>query len=112
MPELSSVVDGVGLGSLIDQVHSSAITGYEKPNPGSYRKALEGDPPGECFMVGDNVDADVLGAEKVGLPAILVRNPSAYAPRFAPDLATAVTLILGSQKGAQAVQMPNSKLGS
>jgi FMN phosphatase YigB (HAD superfamily) len=39
---------------------------------------------GECFMVGDNVDADVLGAEKVGLPAILVRNPSAYAPRFAP----------------------------
>lgn len=96
VPELRSIVDGVGLGSLIDQVYTSAVTGYEKPNPESYRIALGSDPPEECFMVGDNVDADVLGAEKVGLPAILVRNPSPYAPRFAPDLAAAVTPILAS----------------
>lgn len=96
VPELPSIVDGVGLGSLIDQVYSSAVTGYEKPNPESYRIALGGNPPGECFMIGDNVDADVLGAEIVGLPAILVRNPSPYAARFAPDLPTAVALILAS----------------
>jgi putative hydrolase of the HAD superfamily len=94
VPELSSIVDGVGLGPLIDQVFSSAVTGYEKPNPESYRVALGNDPAGECFMVGDNVDADVLGAEEVGLPAILVRNPSPDASRFAQDLAAAVALIL------------------
>ena len=64
VPELRSIVDGVGLGSLIDQVYTSAVTGYEKPNPESYRIALGSDPPEECFMVGDNVDADVLGAER------------------------------------------------
>ena len=94
VPELQSIVDGVGLGPLIDEVFSSAITGYEKPNPESYRVALGGNPPGECFMVGDNVEADVLGAERVGLPAILVRNPSAHPQRAAPDLQSAVALIL------------------
>ena len=94
VPELPSIVDGIGLGSLIDEVYTSAATGYEKPNPESYRIALGGESPADCFMVGDNVDADVLGAEKVGLPAILVRNPSPYAPRFATGLDAAVTLIL------------------
>ena len=82
VPELPSIVDGVGLGPLIDRVFSSAVTGYEKPHPESHRVALGGDPPGECFMVGDNIDSDVLGAEEVGLRAILVRDPSPNAPRL------------------------------
>ena len=38
-------------------------------------------------MVGDNVVADVLGAEAVGLPAVLVRRPDPRAARYADSLA-------------------------
>jgi ribonucleotide monophosphatase NagD (HAD superfamily) len=33
-------------------------------------------------MIGDNIEADVLGAEAVGIPAILVRNPHLKATHF------------------------------
>ena len=102
VPELPSIVDGVGLGPLIDRVFSSAVTGYEKPHPESHRVALGGDPPGECFMVGDNIDSDVLGAEELGLRAILVRDPSPNAPRFAPDLTAAAALIWTLRGGLSA----------
>jgi ribonucleotide monophosphatase NagD (HAD superfamily) len=38
-------------------------------------------------MVGDNVVADVLGAEAVGIPAVLVRRPGPRAVRYADTLA-------------------------
>jgi FMN phosphatase YigB (HAD superfamily) len=38
-------------------------------------------------MVGDNVVADVLGAEAVGIPAVLVRRPDPRAVRYADSLA-------------------------
>ena len=38
-------------------------------------------------MVGDNVVADVLGAEAVGIPAVLVRRPDPRAARYADSLA-------------------------
>jgi ribonucleotide monophosphatase NagD (HAD superfamily) len=37
-------------------------------------------------MVGDNVVADVLGAEAAGIPAILVRRPDPRAARYAESL--------------------------
>jgi putative hydrolase of the HAD superfamily len=41
-PELESLVDGLGIGSFFDKVHSSACTGYEKgPYPRSIGLALE-----------------------------------------------------------------------
>ena len=38
-------------------------------------------------MIGDNVAADVLGAEAAGIPAILVRRPDPRAARYADTLA-------------------------
>jgi hypothetical protein len=38
-------------------------------------------------MIGDNVVADVLGAEAVGIPAVLVRRPDPRAARFSATLA-------------------------
>jgi putative hydrolase of the HAD superfamily len=96
VPELDSIVDGLGLGSLIDQVFSSAIIGYEKPNPESFRIALAGESAADCFMVGDNLETDVLGAERIGLPAILVRTVGPQASLTAPDL-IAVTKIIRRQ---------------
>ncbi|MGO8824829.1 MAG: HAD family hydrolase [Acidimicrobiales bacterium] len=94
VPEFRSIVDGVGLGSVIDQVFSSALTGYVKPNPESYRIALGDDRPTDCFMVGDNVEADVLGAERIWLSAVPVRNVSPQVLQAAPDLQSAAKLIL------------------
>jgi FMN phosphatase YigB (HAD superfamily) len=37
-------------------------------------------------MIGDNVEADILGAERVGLPAILVRKTHPAARYVAADL--------------------------
>lgn len=73
VPELPAVVDGLGLGRFVSEVYSSANTGYEKPHPEAYRSALGGEDPGGAWMVGDNPEADVRGAERCGLRALLVR---------------------------------------
>ena len=75
MPELPEIVDGVGLSGFFDAVITSAATGYEKPNRRAFEIALEAaGNPEATWMVGDNPEADVLGAEGVGIPAILVRK--------------------------------------
>ena len=96
VPELLSLVEHLGLGPLIEEVFSSALIGYEKPNPEAFRIALNGARPSDCFMVGDNPRADVLGAEVVGLRAILVRNHNGSALHAAADLDGAAALILAS----------------
>jgi len=87
VPELPSLVEGLGLGSLIACIVNSADTGFEKPHPHAFRAALRalGDPH-EVWMIGDSVDADVLGAEAVGLRAILVRGEDVRARRRAQGL--------------------------
>jgi putative hydrolase of the HAD superfamily len=96
VPELPLLVEYLGLGQLIQEVFSSASIGYEKPNPEAFRIALNGARPSDCFMVGDNPRADILGAEAVGLNAILVRNHAADALHVAEDLDEAAELILAS----------------
>lgn len=76
VPELPAIVDGVGLGGLVENVISSANVGYEKPHPEMFALArkLSADPQ-EFWMVGDNAQADVEGARSAGIPAILVQHP-------------------------------------
>jgi putative hydrolase of the HAD superfamily len=94
VPELHGLVVALGLDELVEEVFSSAATGYEKPHPEAFRLALRvcGE-PAERWMVGDNPRADVAGAEALGIPAILIRT-DAPAPRRAPDAAAAAALIL------------------
>lgn len=74
VPELPRIVSGLGLDELVPNVYTSAAMGFEKPHPGAYDYALEDlGHPERVWMVGDNVEADVRGAERAGLPAILVR---------------------------------------
>lgn len=95
VPELGDLVEQLGLADLLEDVHSSAVSGYEKPNPRAFELALAaaGD-PAERWMVGDNPHADVAGAEALGVPAILIRTV-AQAPRRAQDAAAAASLIAG-----------------
>jgi putative hydrolase of the HAD superfamily len=75
VPELDAIVAGLGLSRLVKQVFSSAVTGYEKPHPGAFACALKDRRDGETvWMVGDNPEADVEGARRAAVGAILVRS--------------------------------------
>lgn len=94
VPELAAIVDKVGLTPLVEQVVNSACTGYEKPHPEMYRLALEAaGMPDITWMVGDNVEADVLGAERAGIQGILVRNQDGRAKWNCPDLASVIAIV-------------------
>lgn len=87
VPELRGIVAGLGLDRLVATISCSAETGYEKPHPRAFEAVLEELSPAEAWMVGDNVIADVLGAEALGIPAVLVRRPDPRAARYAETLA-------------------------
>jgi putative hydrolase of the HAD superfamily len=68
-------------------ISCSAETGFEKPHPQAFASVLDRLEPAEAWMIGDNVVADVLGAEALGIPAVLVRRPDPRAARYADSLA-------------------------
>ena len=94
VPELVDMVRALGLAELIRAVHCSAVTGYEKPHPEAFREAAAGLPTGTTvWMVGDNIDVDVLGAESCGIRAILVRKPDPRAARYSAGLSRIEELV-------------------
>ena len=62
------------LNKYFDCIVLSYEAGYAKPNRRIYEMAVEelGVKPAECWMVGDSVTADVEGAHKAGLNALLL----------------------------------------
>jgi putative hydrolase of the HAD superfamily len=79
---LPAVLDGLGLGPLLDAVvHSSGI-GHAKPDPGIFEAALAtlGVTPGEAMHVGDDSGADVGGAHRAGLRPVLIDRDGANPP--------------------------------
>jgi putative hydrolase of the HAD superfamily len=93
VPELPEIAAGLGLGGMVEALFSSAWTGYEKPHREAFAHALRAcGSPERVWMIGDNPDADVAGAEAAGIPAILVRGPGRARHR-ADGLVEAVALI-------------------
>ena len=93
VPELPNLVRELGILPLFDDVISSALIGYEKPHPEAFAVGLRAaGEPDEVWMVGDNLVADVQGAEAVGIPAILVRREG-EATRRCEDLWGVVKLL-------------------
>lgn len=75
VPELMDLVVHLGLDPHVDIVISSALVGFDKPNPQIYSHALAtAGHPDEVWMIGDNPVADVAGAMALGIPAIQVRT--------------------------------------
>lgn len=75
VPELPRLVEHLGLLPHIVQVFGSARTGYEKPHPMAFRIVLDAfAQPTRVWMIGDSMNADIEGARRVGIPAILVRQ--------------------------------------
>lgn len=71
---LPEVLDGAGLGPLLDAVVTSAGVGAAKPDPRLFAAALTRVDilPERAVHVGDSVEHDVAGARAAGLRAVLV----------------------------------------
>jgi putative hydrolase of the HAD superfamily len=87
VPELRQIVAALGLDDVVSFLSCSAETGYEKPHAQAFASVLDPLRPSEAWMIGDNVVADVLGAQAGGIPAVLVRRPDPRATRYADSLA-------------------------
>lgn len=71
-PGLPGLVEALGLARHISQTITSAAVGIEKPNPLLFEYAQRiADAGDDTWMVGDNPVADVEGAERVGIRALL-----------------------------------------
>jgi len=78
VPELPLLLSHLGIAHRFDHIVNSADTGFEKPHPQAYARALALLPAGaDATMIGDNPTADYAGAKTAGLKAILVRRFSA-----------------------------------
>ena len=87
VPDLPHIMQHLGLGRYIARVFNSAQTGYEKPHPQAFRAVLEAiGEVAKIWMIGDSYAADVIGAESVGIPAILVRKARGDAEYYCSDL--------------------------
>ena len=100
VPELPDILRAVGLTAHFARVFNSADLGYEKPHPRIFELALDEMHVGEIdrragdvWMIGDSYRADVLGAEGVGIRAILVRRRHPDAPLFAGTLAEVPAMV-------------------
>ena len=79
--DLDELCQRVGLSPYLDFTVGSEEVGIEKPHPPIFMAALEkvGASPEEVLHVGDQVRADVMGAEGVGMKAVLI-DRSGYTP--------------------------------
>jgi len=75
------LLDGLGLGALLDSTTISSEAGFAKPAPEIFALALKKHHlrPLECLHVGDSIPLDVEGAQTAGIRAILAR-PEHEAP--------------------------------
>ncbi len=102
VPELPAIIHHLQLGAYIGHIFNSAQTGYEKPHPQAFRHVLAtlGD-AGCVWMIGDSLQADVVGASMVGVPSILVRATHPDAQHCCHELAHVPALIDGTQVGGR-----------
>ena len=79
--DLGELCRQVGLSPYLDFTVSSEEVGLEKPHPPIFMAALErvGAAPEEVVHVGDQVRSDVMGAQGVGMRAVLI-DRSGYGP--------------------------------
>lgn len=99
VPELAQLVEALDLADQVDGVVTSALVGYEKPRREIFEHALEvAGRPSRVWMVGDNPTADVAGAERLGIPAVLVRREGEV-QRQAADLLDAAEILVRAEPG-------------
>jgi len=82
------IFDVNGLGAFFDR--KNRIYSYEvqhrKPEPQIFEAACRaiGADPKDCLMIGDNLEADVIGAQRIGMHAALIDRPGDFAEGSLP----------------------------
>ena len=68
------LMDKLGLRNYFDFILSSAAFGKRKPHPDIFRAGLDyfQIPPDQTVMIGDNYEADILGARQLGMNTIWI----------------------------------------
>jgi REG-2-like HAD superfamily hydrolase len=84
LPELLHALDLV---KQFDFIAASSRVGFEKPHPEIFEWALEQAKvdSGEAMHVGDHLDADVAGAQGVGIQPILIDRRERFQPADVPE---------------------------
>jgi HAD superfamily hydrolase (TIGR01662 family) len=74
--DVQRLVSGFGIRSYFDFILTSAACSYRKPHPRIFELALANWYllPSEAAMVGDNLTADVLGAQRAGLYGVWINR--------------------------------------
>lgn len=94
VPELPAILSHLGIAPRLDRIFNSAETGVEKPHVAAFQNVLAHLPEERTvWMIGDNIVADVRGAEAHGIPAILVRSRHSDARHSCNDLRELLTLL-------------------
>lgn len=72
--DVNTLIDRAGIRSYLDRIWISANVGVRKPNPRIFEIALDSMNvrPKEAVMVGDSLNADILGANTIGMSSIWI----------------------------------------
>ncbi|MBI4423322.1 MAG: HAD family hydrolase [Elusimicrobia bacterium] len=91
---LEGLLRAEGWAGLFGVVADSGVLGATKPEPAIFRHALDrlGVLPERAFMVGDSLERDIRGAERLGLSHALLRAGPEGAPPCCPAGRTVRTL--------------------
>jgi len=109
VPELPDLVYSLGLTPFFAQVVTSARTGYEKPHPEAFKGLLCQFPSSSTvWMIGDSLAADIQGAERIGIPAILVRKRLGGAKYYCDSL-TGLEEMLSTQLSSGSNAVPSRR---
>lgn len=91
--QLPELLHALELVRHFDFIAASARVGFEKPHPEIFRYALTraGVAPEEAIHVGDHIDADVQGAQGVGIAPVLIDRHERFRPEDVPDGVPVIT---------------------
>ncbi len=78
--DVQTLVEGFGIHSYFDFVLTSAACYYRKPHSRAFELALAhwNIAPSEAIMIGDSLDADILGAKQVKMKTIWISRRAHY----------------------------------
>jgi putative hydrolase of the HAD superfamily len=101
--DVFQLVEKFGIEAYFDFVLTSAACGWRKPNPRIFELALAhwGFDPAEAAMVGDKLEADILGANQIGIFSIWAKRYARQAgkagitPRAAVDNLAGIPGVIG-----------------
>jgi putative hydrolase of the HAD superfamily len=85
-------INALGLEALVDAILISEAEGLRKPEAGLFHRASErlAAKPDQCLFVGDNPEADILGAHGAGMRTAWFNVggfwPEAFAPNPGPEI--------------------------